>query len=719
MKLIKLTFRNMASYGERDQVIEFPDEASFFLVQGDNGTGKCLDGDTEIPIIITDKKLIKKYKEFTRSINQVINICKQKIKIKDLLLFKKWLAVKDIPFDNINTSTRYGIKPIADVAITARNEPAIKLIVKSGKSIICSKNHLLCSPVIGWMKSSDFGKGDPIEMSYGIDTVYSITDIGKIDLLYDLQINKYQEFFANDFVSHNSTISDTMQFLWYGRVEGKNKKDIVNRLNSAAYVRGEGIIRGRQVVVERGISPNIMTLEVDGIPYDKANAKVGPSDYLENELLEIPAHVFNNAICLSIKDFKSFLKMSAKDKRLLIDRIFAFQIINEMKETLTKLQSQVKKDIEQLDAQLITTTRSYNNSINEVLLLTKKLEENNTDKIILLQGQLEKLTELLTHHQKILTAFLESTKDHRTAVHNLNTAKTTVSNKISGLRHQLGLYANKQCPTCQSDLTSDFHTNIKVGIETEIANLDRQLLDLNGQWDQARIMEQEQDDKKRDFVAKGSKIESKIAEVKTALKGLNNDKIDDQLTSINKIVEQLKADITNTETVKNDKDTKHSWFKILENALSDKGIKQLAMQTITPAFNAEIYRMMGEMHMNYQVIFDEQFDARIMHLGEEISPATLSAGESVKVDFVILVSFIRLLKMKFPSINVMFLDEIFASVDMDGIYTICKILKRIVKELGLNIFVVSHAPLPTEMFEYKIEVKKENGFSNLKIIKIE
>ena len=67
----------------------------------------------------------------------------------------------------------------------------------------------------------------------------------------------------------------------------------------------------------------------------------------------------------------------------------------------------------------------------------------------------------------------------------------------------------------------------------------------------------------------------------------------------------------------------------------------------------------------------------------------------------------------------MFLDEIFASVDQTGIHDICAILKRIVKELGLNIFVVSHAPLPIEVFEYKIDVKKENSFSNLKMSKIE
>lgn len=517
-----------------------------------------------------------------------------------------------------------------------------------------------------------------------------------------------------------STISDSMQFLWYGKVDGKNKKDLVNRLNGGAYVKGEAMIRGRHVVVERGISPNVMKMSIDGEPYDKANAKVGPSDYLEQELLEIPAHVFNNAICLSIKEFKSFLKMSAKDKRLLIDRIFAFQIITEMKETLTKLQTQIKRDIDQLDAQLMSSSRSYDNSLLEVEALTKKLEENNSEQIILLQGQLEKFTQLLTHHQGILKTFLDSVTDHSAAVRDLNTSKTTVSTKITGLRRQLGLYANKQCPTCQSDLTNDFHTNIKVGLETEVSNLEQQLQDLEEQFTNARNLENEQELKKRDFLTKGSKIEAKIAAIKADLQKLNNDKIDSQLESINKIVDQLKADIVKTETTKGEKDLKASWFKILENALSDKGgIKQLAMQTITPAFNAEIYRMMGEMHLNYQVIFDEQFDAQIMHLGEEISPSTLSAGESVKVDFVILVSFIRLLKMKFPSINVMFLDEIFASVDQTGIHDICAILKRIVKELGLNIFVVSHAPLPIEVFEYKIDVKKENSFSNLKMSKIE
>lgn len=516
-----------------------------------------------------------------------------------------------------------------------------------------------------------------------------------------------------------STIPDVMRFLWYGKVDGKNKSDLANRLNKSAYVRGEALIRGRKVVVERGISPNVMELSIDGVPYDKANAKVGPSDYLADELLEIPSYVFNNAICLSIREFKSFLKMAAKDKRALIDRIFGFQIISDMRTILGKLQSALKDEITALEAKIETSTRSYNNSLTEMERLSEKLKENNTEQIKELKDKLRQFEDLLVLHRQKMEQFVETVNKHKTFMQDLITSKSQAQTKVNGIRSQLKLYDNKQCPTCQGDLTTDFHEGIKQGLTDELKKLQDQVDGLQSQIDGSKSKEQEIETQKRSFIEKGSKIQHNIEAIRQNIKSLSNDQVDRQLESIKKIVDGLQNDINESSSARVDRSEKQSWFKILEEALGDKGIKQLAMQTIVPAFNAEIYKMMGEMHLNYQVVFDDQFDARVMHLGEEISPATLSAGESVKVDFVILISFIRLLKMKFPSINVMFLDEIFANVDQDGIYVICKILRRVTKDLGLNIFVVAHNSLPTEVFEYRIDVKKTNGFSNLTVDKLQ
>ena len=89
-----------------------------------------------------------------------------------------------------------------------------------------------------------------------------------------------------------------------------------------------------------------------------------------------------------------------------------------------------------------------------------------------------------------------------------------------------------------------------------------------------------------------------------------------------------------------------------------------------------------------------------------------------KVDFAVLLSVIKLMKIRFSSINLLFLDEIFSSVDPDGVYTILNTLRKLCDELKMNIFVINHAPMPTEIFDYKIEISKKNNFSDISFEKL-
>jgi DNA repair exonuclease SbcCD ATPase subunit len=102
-------------------------------------------------------------------------------------------------------------------------------------------------------------------------------------------------------------------------------------------------------------------------------------------------------------------------------------------------------------------------------------------------------------------------------------------------------------------------------------------------------------------------------------------------------------------------------------------------------------------------------------MGIEIPVQTLSTGEMKKVDFVVLISIMKLMKLKFSSINLLFLDELFSSVDPDGVTSILKVLQKNSKEMGLNIFVINHAPMPHEIFDWKIDIKKTNSFSSMTI----
>ena len=158
---------------------------------------------------------------------------------------------------------------------------------------------------------------------------------------------------------------------------------------------------------------------------------------------------------------------------------------------------------------------------------------------------------------------------------------------------------------------------------------------------------------------------------------------------------------------------------ILEEVLGDDGVKNLAVQTILPGLNANIAMMAQTMHLPFHIRFNEKFDCIINHLGEDINPLTLSTGERKKADFIVIIAIIKILKLRFPQLNLMFLDELLSSVDQDGVYNVLKILNEVIKENGLNTFVINHTELPHEIFYQKIQIHRENGFSKFTIEKIE
>ena len=64
MHLKKLQWRNIKSFGNTIQEIEFPDEGALWMVTGLNGAGKCLSKDTKITIIINNKIIEKQFLKF-------------------------------------------------------------------------------------------------------------------------------------------------------------------------------------------------------------------------------------------------------------------------------------------------------------------------------------------------------------------------------------------------------------------------------------------------------------------------------------------------------------------------------------------------------------------------------------------------------------------------------------------------------------------------------
>jgi DNA repair exonuclease SbcCD ATPase subunit len=152
----------------------------------------------------------------------------------------------------------------------------------------------------------------------------------------------------------------------------------------------------------------------------------------------------------------------------------------------------------------------------------------------------------------------------------------------------------------------------------------------------------------------------------------------------------------------------------MEDILSDNGMKRLLMSQIIPMLNRKILKTSKLLEFKFAFEFDLEFNPIITHLGIQISPDSLSAGEQKKMNLIVLLCILELLKLKHHKVNLLFLDEVFSSLDVDSIYRVVDLLKTFSKKYNMTIFVISHDPLPEEFFDIKLLIENSDHFSDIK-----
>lgn len=152
-----------------------------------------------------------------------------------------------------------------------------------------------------------------------------------------------------------------------------------------------------------------------------------------------------------------------------------------------------------------------------------------------------------------------------------------------------------------------------------------------------------------------------------------------------------------------------------QELLTEDGIKKKFMAMVLPVMNATIRRIIDEFQYKYNFHFDDNFDAVIERMGKHVSPESLSTGEEKMIDLIVVLAVMELIKMKHPKINVMFLDEVFASLDQNNIERTIKILREFMDKYNMTLFAISHTMMPKEYFDHIISVTNDGMFSDMKI----
>ena len=513
-----------------------------------------------------------------------------------------------------------------------------------------------------------------------------------------------------------STIREVIGYLLYGKVDGKNMGDLPNRINRKD-LWGRILLEANNSVIEikRGMKPNIFEVIIDGKPEDTAGKK-NIQDLLETEYYKIPQSTYNNVVTISIDKFKSFLKMTPKDKKKIIDQIFSFMVFNKVYEKLNRKVLDYNTELKSINKQILVLTDSK----NDVLKKIEAIKSTKKDQIVeKLKGLAPKI-KTLQEESKKFEAALDTLKEKQDLIAAKN---QSISREVMGyeqqirvLENKLKLYSEDKCPECSSDLTSDYHKGRK-----------QEFLDEKAEIEKLKIEKQDILLKLKEGTSKVSHkrqvVSASLSKVKDELSGLVREfKItkasgEQNTSELDGILENT---ITKLDDLMNDLDDmskeEHLYAEI-SKIFAEDGVKKQILKSVLPGLNQSVNEFTKKLHFPYRIEIDEKFDSVITSMGSEISVSTLSTGEHKKADFAVLIAIIKIMKRNFPGINLLFLDELLGNIDGHGIYELLSLTRKIVDELDMNVFVINHSELPSEIFDYKIEVVKKSGFSEMSIEK--
>lgn len=507
-----------------------------------------------------------------------------------------------------------------------------------------------------------------------------------------------------------SSIADCIIYALYGKIDGTNNGDIPNRINKNFYVKIELDCNGHEIIVERGLAPSLFTVTIDGSVVDTAG-KNNVQTMLEENYYKIPYSVFKNTLILSINDFKSLIDLNPSDKRNIIDKIFGFTEYN----LIMKL---IKEDIKILDSSVSSNEGSLKTATVSIEKYEQQLNELKNNGVT--QEEIDELVEKINEAKKLKATNEENIKkldEIRKKLDKQSTEKNMdirdLKRKIEDNKKKIKLIDLKKCPTCGSSLdTDEFHKEReRLVIENEFC--ENAIRELTSIVDDISNKIRAVDSKRNVFVDANNK--SKLMDLASDLKYKISLRKNNSQPLLN-LKESLDKQIIQLNEEKELLSKKKMVYDCVMQILGDGGIKEYIASKYIPTINQIISEMMEFMGINYNVVFDKTFKATITSNGYNVTYNSLSTGEKKRIDFATVVSFIKLLKLQLGEMNLLFLDEMLASIDINGVADMMTILKDLSVELNMNIFLIHHAQVENVVFDNVIETSKPDGFSKISII---
>ena len=530
-----------------------------------------------------------------------------------------------------------------------------------------------------------------------------------------------------------TTIVNALSYALYGEALTKIRRDnLVNKTN------GKGMLvtitfekEGKKYRVERGRKPNVMKYFIDDEEQELSDVSQGDSRKTQedlNKMIGMTPRMFKHLVALNTYT-QPFLSLHHSEQQDIIEQLLGIQLLSEKADILKTKIKRSKEDIAMETARL-DGLKISNQKVEETInsLQSKSsawTTQNKVDKEKL-EDSIKEIESLdidkeLEAHQtleqwnKLNDEMLQLNKDRSNLEATIVQADKTAKKLDKDLEK---LNEKATCYACGQDLPKEKIEEMQRKLEEEYGEANSYVMDLQETLDQTEEKIKNLGDMAQkpttyyETVKEAYEHRQYVDTLKTALKNKQDESNPylDQIDELQKqAIQEVNYDTVNT--MQKLKEHEEFLYKLLTN--KDSFIRKKIIDQNLTFLNNRLTHYLDQLGLPHLVTFKNDLSVEITQLGQDLDFDNLSRGERNRLILGMSFAFRDVWENLYQNINLLFLDELIDSgMDSAGVESSLAILKKMSRERGKNIFLISHKDELVGRVNNVLKVIKENGFTS-------
>ena len=528
-----------------------------------------------------------------------------------------------------------------------------------------------------------------------------------------------------------TTIINALSYALYGDALTNIRKDnLINKTNAKGMiVTVDFEIQGVQYRIERGRRPNILKFFIDGED-SLDQEQQGDSRETQKEIEKIigfPHYMFKHLIALNTYT-EPFLSMKNNDQRDMIEQLLGITELSRKAEVLKERQKNTRDSIKEEEIRINAVEESnkrIEKNIKEIESRSRAWEKNKEDKIIELGEAIVKLEEIdisaeIDNH-KVLSTLKEQQLKKKNLEQEHNRLQTSLNRsleKIDELKSNLESAKEGVCPACGQetahlDTHEEYTEELKEKIDTEqeyyneifsrSQQLDEDLVEFDNLQDEPTVYYS----KLEEALQHKHNVETMTEQLQE--KALEENPYVEQIEGLQSSgIQEVSFETMNELTYL--QEHQDFLYKLLTS--KDSFIRKKIIDQNIAYLNHRLAYYLEKLGLPHDVKFASDLGVEITEYGRDLDFDNLSRGERNRLILGLSWSFRDMYESLNRPMNLLCIDELIDSgMDSMGVENALSVLKKMNREQGKNIMLISHKEELVGRVNNVLTVVKEGGFT--------